>query len=66
MSSIDQGDCGKEATTSMMQLLEMHSVEPLVKDGQLAVHIKRILKANRSMDRFTLIIFGSKQYFSVK
>lgn len=49
-----------------MQLLEMHSVEPLVKDKQLAVHIKNILKVNRSMDRFTLIIFGSKQYFSVK
>lgn len=49
-----------------MQLLEMDSIEPLVKDGQLVAHIKNILKSNRSIDRFTLVIFGSKQYFSVK
>jgi hypothetical protein len=49
-----------------MQLLEMHMVEPLIRDGEFISHIKDIVRKCRPLKRFTVIIFGSKEYFAVK
>ncbi|XP_059481621.1 crossover junction endonuclease EME1-like [Neocloeon triangulifer] len=63
----DKNDhCAREPTPYMLQLLEMTMMETLVRDGELLNHLKNILRTNKSIERFNVIVYGKKQYFAIQ